>query len=207
MDEPSAPVFYRRWNGFNQALRHRLAIIRQWQTAVGTFSLNAFATISRAWFARASALALGFVDLYKNALAQSQIIGKLRGAALFLIFYFVINNLRHLRAVKFLVFALIFSCMVSAVWSPIERIIGRGVKISGVSEESLLAKAIYYDHDTYLEAIRKKRKIPDDLRIDFEKIEARRLIEGDTIIEVNGKKIRTPNELAAEIEKKRSNLS
>jgi hypothetical protein len=129
-------------------------------------------------------------------------IGKLRGAALFLIFYFVINNLRHLRAVKFLAFALIISCMVSAVWSPIERIIGRGVEISGVSAESLLAKVIHFDHDIYLEAVRTKRKVPDDLRAENEiEGKADSLIPGDTIVRANDKKIRTPNELVAEIEK------
>ncbi len=128
-------------------------------------------------------------------------VGKLRGAALFLIFYFVAGNVRHLRAIKLLAFALIFSCMVSVVWSPIERIIGRGLEISGISTESLLTKAVYFDHGTYLEAVRKKRKIPDDLRIEAEKTDACCLIEDDTIVEANGKKIRTPNELAAEIEK------
>jgi len=129
-------------------------------------------------------------------------LGKLRGAGLFLIFYFVINNLRNLRAVKFLAFALIFSCMISAGWSPIERIIGRGVEISGVSAESLFTKAVYFNHDLYLEAVRKNRKIPDDLKAETEK-EARAdaLFTGDVIVEANGKKIRTPNELAAEIEK------
>jgi len=129
-------------------------------------------------------------------------LGKLRGAALFLIFYFVINNVRHLRAVKFLAFALIFSCMVSAVWSPIERIIGRGVEISGISTESLFTKAVYFNHDSYLEAVQTKRKIPDDLKAETEK-EARAdpLFTGNVIVEANGKKIRTPNELAVEIEK------
>lgn len=129
-------------------------------------------------------------------------IGKLRGAALFLIFYFVAGNMRHLRAVKFLAFALIFSCMVSAVWSPIERIIGRGVEISDIKAESIFTKANYFDHDLYLEAVRIKRKIPDDLKMETEKADkADSLITGDTIIEANGKKIRTPNELVAEIEK------
>ena len=36
-------------------------------------------------------------------------INKLRGVAVFLIFYFVVNNLRNFRAVKFLTLALVFS--------------------------------------------------------------------------------------------------
>ena len=128
-------------------------------------------------------------------------LGKLRGAALFLIFYFVAGNLRNLRAVRFLAFALIFSCMVSASWSPIERIIGRGVEISGIKAESLFTKSFHFNHDSYLEAVHKKRQIPDDLmaQIENDKIDA--LLENDTIVEANGKKIRTPNELITEIEK------
>ncbi|HSK72036.1 MAG TPA: O-antigen ligase family protein, partial [Pyrinomonadaceae bacterium] len=97
---------------------------------------------------------------------------KLRNVALFLIFYFVINNIRTKRAVYFLALALIFSTMVNVVWTPIERLIGRGVEIHGVKPESPLAKA-------YLE-------------------------EGDTLLEMDGKKIRTPEELLAQIEQKES---
>ena len=128
-------------------------------------------------------------------------LGKLRGAALFLIFYFVINNLRHLRAVKFLALALIFSSMVSAIWSPIERIIGRGVEISDIKAESLFTKANFFDHDIYLKARNSKPKTIDDLRTKVEKGEIAFLIEGDTIIEANGNRIRTPDELLTEIEK------
>lgn len=128
-------------------------------------------------------------------------IGKLRGVALFLIFYFVINNLRNLRAVKFLAFALISSCMVSVIWAPIERIIGRGVEISGIKAESLFTKANFFDHDTYLNASASKWKTPDDLREKIEK-EAKTdpLVNGDTILEANGKKVRTPNEVLTAIE-------
>src|SRR5215204_2283646 len=54
---------------------------------------------------------------------------KLRGVSLFLIFYFVYPNLKTLRAARFLVFALIFSTMFAVLWTPLERIIGRGVEI------------------------------------------------------------------------------
>ena len=128
-------------------------------------------------------------------------LGKLRGAALFLIFYFVVNNLWHLRAVKFLALALIFSSMVSAIWSPIERIIGRGVEISGIKAESLFTKADFFDHDIYLKARNSKPKTIDDLRAKVKKGEVAFLIEGDAIIEANGNSIRTPDELLTEIEK------
>ena len=88
---------------------------------------------------------------------------RLRGVILFLVFYFVINNLRNLRAVKFLAFALIFSCMVNVLWTPIERITGRGVEIQGISEASPLKKALLWEGDTLLKANDKPIKTPDEL--------------------------------------------
>jgi len=93
---------------------------------------------------------------------------RLRNVALFLIFYYVINLVRTRRAAFFLASALIFSSMVSVLWSPVARLIGRGVEISGVAAESPLAKAS--------------------------------LINGDTLLEANGKKLKTPEEFLAEIE-------
>jgi O-antigen ligase len=90
-------------------------------------------------------------------------IDKLRNVALFLIFYFVINNLRNARAVKFLAFALIFSCFVSAAWSPIERGVGRGIQITGLNTESILSKANLTEEDAILKANGKNIKNPDDL--------------------------------------------
>ncbi|MBA3634228.1 MAG: O-antigen ligase family protein [Acidobacteria bacterium] len=100
---------------------------------------------------------------------------RLRNTLLFLIFYFVIGNLRSIRAAKFLAFALIFSAMVSVIWTPIERIFGRGVEVTGVSAESPLAKGAV--------------------------IQGLAIADGDTIIEVNKRKIRTPESLIAELEK------
>ena len=100
---------------------------------------------------------------------------RLRNVLLFLIFYYVVGVARNARVVKFLAGALIFSCMVNVVWTPIERIFGRGVEVSGVRPESLLAKGTI------------KAGTP--------------IADGDTIIEVNKKKIRTPESLLAELEK------
>jgi hypothetical protein len=88
---------------------------------------------------------------------------KLRNAALFLIFYFIINVVRTRRAVFFLAFALIFSTMFVALWTPVERIIGRGVQVSGIKAESPLAKAILLEGDTLLEANKRKVRMPQDL--------------------------------------------
>jgi hypothetical protein len=95
----------------------------------------------------------------------------LRGAALFLIFHFVVNNARTRRAVYFLVFALIFSCLVNVFLTPVERIIGRGVEIHGLKPESALAKGAIYEGDTLLEVNRKKIRTPEDLVAEIERSE------------------------------------
>jgi hypothetical protein len=81
---------------------------------------------------------------------------KLRGVSLFLIFYFVYHNLKTIRAARFLAFALIFSAMFAVLWTPVERIIGRGV-------------AIYDFRGSAFDQIG--------------------LQEGDTILQINGKKV------------------
>ncbi len=103
---------------------------------------------------------------------------KLRGAALFLIFYFVVNNLRAKRAAVLLGCALVFSCLFNVVWMPIERLIGRGVEIHGVVPESPLTKAIYVENNN-------------------EKIV---LKDGDALLEINKKKILQPEDVVAALE-------
>jgi hypothetical protein len=125
--------------------------------------------------------------------------GKLRNVALFLIFYFVINNLRNVRAVKFLAAALIFSCMANVLWLPIERAYGRGVQISGVRAESLFAKAIEFDHDIYLSLKGKDPRLFDNSRPEDDV--PLPVLEGDTITRANASNVRTPDDLVAEIEK------
>ncbi|MDQ3042634.1 MAG: hypothetical protein M3R11_09720, partial [Acidobacteriota bacterium] len=96
---------------------------------------------------------------------------KLRNVALFLIFYYVVNVVKTKRAVIFLAFAMIASTMVSVVWTPIERIFGRGVEIVGLSKESPLSKAILFDGDTLLKANGVKIKTPDDLVTEMQRVE------------------------------------
>lgn len=103
-------------------------------------------------------------------------IDKLRGAALFLIFYFVINNIRSKRTVFFLAGALIFSCMFNVLWTPIERIIGRGVEIHDVSPDSPLTKARLGEGDTLLAANGKKVKTPEDLVANIEQNETTKIL-------------------------------
>lgn len=88
---------------------------------------------------------------------------KLRNVALFLIFYYVVNVVRTKRAAVFLALTMIASTMVSVVWTPIERIFGRGVEIVGASKASPLSKALLFDGDTLLKANNVKIRTPDDL--------------------------------------------
>lgn len=90
-------------------------------------------------------------------------LNKLRGVAVFLIFYFVFYNTRSRRAAHFLAFALIASCMVNVLWTPVQRLIGRGVEIHGLAPEGPLAKALLTEGDALLEANGAKLRTPDDL--------------------------------------------
>ncbi|MEP7148094.1 MAG: O-antigen ligase family protein [Acidobacteriota bacterium] len=90
-------------------------------------------------------------------------INKLRGAAVFLIFYFVFYNVRNRRAAYFLAYALIVSCVVNVLWTPVQRLIGRGVEIHGLAPDGPLAKARLLDGDTLLEANGKKLRTPQDV--------------------------------------------
>ncbi len=87
----------------------------------------------------------------------------LRGVSVFLIFVFAAANIRRLRAVYFLAFALIVSCMVNVVWTPVHRMIGRGVEIHGLKPDGPLAKALLWEGDTLLAANGKKVKTPEDI--------------------------------------------
>ena len=53
--------------------------------------------------------------------------------------------------------------MVNVLWTPIERIAGRGVEIQGISEMSPLKKALLWEGDTLLKANDKPVKTPEDL--------------------------------------------
>lgn len=77
-------------------------------------------------------------------------IGKLRAASLFTLVYLVAENVRSLRIARFLVVTLIASCMVNVVYTAGERVIGRGVKVYGVSQSSALFAAGVRDGDTLL---------------------------------------------------------
>ena len=96
---------------------------------------------------------------------------RLRGTALFLIVYFVIYNLRNLQAVYFAAFMLIFSCMVNVAWTPVQRLIGRGVEIHGLQPEGPLTKALLMEGDTLLSANGEKLRTPEEFAASIEENE------------------------------------
>jgi O-antigen ligase len=107
-------------------------------------------------------------------------IGKLRAASLFTLVYLFAENVNSRRLLRALVIALVASCMVNVVFTLGERIVGRGVKVAGVSAESPLAKAVFIREG---------------------KPEATPVLDGDTILEVDGRKVRSPEDLVAALER------
>lgn len=90
-------------------------------------------------------------------------INVLRGVSVFLIFILAAANIRRLGAAYFLAFALILSCMVNVAWTPVQRLLGRGVEIHGLKPDGPLAKALLTEGDTLLTANGKKMKTPEDV--------------------------------------------
>ncbi|MDQ2938570.1 MAG: O-antigen ligase family protein, partial [Acidobacteriota bacterium] len=90
-------------------------------------------------------------------------IGKLRAASLFTIIYLFAENVPSLRVVRLLAFTLIGSCLVSVFFTAGERLMGRGVKVFGVSEKSSLYNAGIRDGDTLLEVDGQKLRDPQEL--------------------------------------------
>lgn len=103
-------------------------------------------------------------------------IGKMRAASLFTIVYLVSQNVRSLRLVRWLALALIGSCMINVLLTAGQLVLGRGVKVQGVSAESPLAKAVFHTRAV-------TRATP--------------ITAGDIIWQVDGQRVDSPDELAA----------
>lgn len=103
-------------------------------------------------------------------------IGKMRAASLFTIVYLVSQNVGSLKLVRLLALTLIASCMINVFLTAGQLAIGKGVKVQGVKPESPLAKAIF-----------RTRSVMQPTPI----------VNGDTIWEVDGQPVDTPEELAA----------
>ncbi|OLE51739.1 MAG: hypothetical protein AUG51_21540 [Acidobacteria bacterium 13_1_20CM_3_53_8] len=90
-------------------------------------------------------------------------IGKLPAVSLFTIVYLTAENIKSRKHLRLLALALVASCMVNVVYSVGERIVGRGIKIEGLSAESPLAAAGIHDGDTLLSVDGRKLREPEEL--------------------------------------------
>lgn len=107
---------------------------------------------------------------------QSVSIGKLRAASLFTIVYLVAANVSSKRVLRLLALTLIASCMVNVFYTLGERVVGRGVRLEGVAVNSPLKAAIFVRED--------KTEDPTPIQT------------GDILLEVDGRTLRSPEELA-----------
>lgn len=103
-------------------------------------------------------------------------IGKMRAASLFTIVYLVAQNVRWLRLVHVLALTLVGSCMINVFLTAGEFVLGRGVKVEGVSAASPLARAVF-----------RTRTVNQPTPIEA----------ADTVWLVDGHPVGTPDELAA----------
>jgi O-antigen ligase len=90
-------------------------------------------------------------------------IGKLRAASLFTIIYLFAENVRSLRIARLLAITLVAACMVNVLYSGGERLLGRAVKVEGVSQNSPLYQAGIRDGDTLLEVDGQELRDPQEL--------------------------------------------
>jgi hypothetical protein len=103
-------------------------------------------------------------------------IGKLRAVSLFTIIYLVAENVTSRRVLRLLAITLIASCMVNVVFTMAERIVGRGIKIEGVSQSSPLASAVFRGANGQV---------------------ATGIRSGDILLDVDGRKLTEIDELVA----------
>lgn len=90
-------------------------------------------------------------------------IGKLRAASLFTIIYLFAENVPSLKVARLLACTLISAGVVSVFYTGGERLVGRGVKVYGMSEKSPLYQAGVRDGDTLLEVDGQKLTDPQEL--------------------------------------------
>ena len=90
-------------------------------------------------------------------------IDKLRGVAVFLIFFLVFNVVRNRRAVYLLAFVLISSCMVSVAWTPVQKLIGRGVELGELRPDGPLTAKGVKKGDVIVRANEQRVASPEDV--------------------------------------------
>lgn len=106
-------------------------------------------------------------------------IGKLRQASLFTIVYLFAQNLRSARLLRALTILLVASCMVSVLYTFGQYALGRGVKVYDVRADSPLSAAKF---------------------VTREHIDKSPILSGDTLLEVDGRKLRNIEELVTELD-------
>jgi O-antigen ligase len=102
-------------------------------------------------------------------------IAKLRAACLFTIVYLFAENIRSRRVLRALAIALVAACMLNVFYTFAEYAMGRGVKVAGVTANSPLNSAQL---------------------VSRERIQAVPILSGDTLEEIDGQPLRSPEELA-----------
>lgn len=104
-------------------------------------------------------------------------IGKLRAASLFTIVYLFAQNVPSRKVLRALALTLVASCMINVVFTATTRVIGRGVKVTGVKAESPLALATMTSQ--------KKTQLPFAI------------VNGDTLLSVDDQPVRSAEEIVA----------
>jgi O-Antigen ligase len=90
-------------------------------------------------------------------------IGKLRAASLFTIIYLFAENVPSLRVVRLLALTLISACMINVFYTAGQRVMGQGVKVYGVAQNSPLSQVNIRDGDTLLAVDGQKLREPQEL--------------------------------------------
>ncbi|HEY0006708.1 MAG TPA: O-antigen ligase family protein [Pyrinomonadaceae bacterium] len=90
-------------------------------------------------------------------------IGKLRAASLFTIVYLVAENVPSRRTLRALALTLIASCTINVVYTLVQRVIGRGVKLENLSKASPLYLAGVREGNTVLEVDGQSVRSPEAL--------------------------------------------
>ncbi len=106
-------------------------------------------------------------------------IGKLRAASLFTIVYLFAQNVRSARVLRALAILLVASCLVSVLYTFGQYAVGRGVKVYDVRPDSPLSAAKF---------------------VSREHINSTPILSGDTLLEVDGRKLRGIDDLIAALD-------
>ena len=114
-------------------------------------------------------------------------IGKLRAACLFTIVYLFAENIRSRRVLNFLAITLVAACMLNVFYTIGEYAIGRGVKVNGVTAGSPLNLAQLVTEDA---------RAPGKTKQQRKRVQQIPILSGDTLEEVDGRPLRSADELA-----------